>query len=264
MEREQPTGGERPEVNSYGTDDPEEQAHIENARIDASRQRRRDRARLERYVEAGLDPGDAEAVIEYEHRAPDQRRQADAPEPVTDGGEAERRSSPRIYVASLTDYNNGDLHGTWLDANQSPEQLREQIEAMLAGSGYPGAEEWAIHDYDGLYGFSPHEYEDLSVVSRVAGGIAEHGEAFAAYLSWAGSSEEALADFESHYMGRWDSREAWARDTAADFEWEQQIQRLLDPMLARYVSIDYAALIRDMDSEWHFVDRPSGVYVFAP
>lgn len=47
MEREpqQPEGGDQPTgVNSYGTDDPEEQARIEQARTEAALQRRRDRA----------------------------------------------------------------------------------------------------------------------------------------------------------------------------------------------------------------------------
>lgn len=64
------TGGDhhpiRPGANSYGTDDPETQAHIENARIDAARERQRDRARFERHVEAGIRPDDAEAAIEFE------------------------------------------------------------------------------------------------------------------------------------------------------------------------------------------------------
>jgi hypothetical protein len=38
----QPNGGEHdPGVNSYCTDDPEVQAHIENARFDAARERKR-------------------------------------------------------------------------------------------------------------------------------------------------------------------------------------------------------------------------------
>src|SRR5918998_2000488 len=49
------------------------EAVIEAARAAASRERRADRETLERYVEAGLDPGDAEALIEYERLSPEQR-----------------------------------------------------------------------------------------------------------------------------------------------------------------------------------------------
>lgn len=62
---------------------------------------------------------------------------------------------PAIYVASLTDYNNGILHGRWIDALLSPAEIHRQIHEMLAGSptttrtGEP-AEEWAIHDHEGF------------------------------------------------------------------------------------------------------------------
>ncbi|MBX7268793.1 antirestriction protein ArdA [Micromonospora sp. Llam7] len=81
MEREphQPERDEqRQGVNSYGTDNPEKQAEIERARADASRQRRQDRTRLERYVEAGLDPDDAEALIEFEHFVREPQAEANA------------------------------------------------------------------------------------------------------------------------------------------------------------------------------------------
>ena len=43
---------------------------------------------------------------------------------------------PRIYVASLTDYNAGNLHGRWidLDATTTEDDLLEQTRAMLAES----------------------------------------------------------------------------------------------------------------------------------
>ena len=56
--------------------------------------------------------------------------------------------TPRIYVASLADYNSGRLRGRWIDADQPAEAIREQIVEMLAESNEPIAEEWAIHDYE--------------------------------------------------------------------------------------------------------------------
>jgi len=54
-------------------------------------------------------------------------------------------ATPRIYVASLADYNAGRLHGRWIDADRPAEAIREQIAQMLAESKAPVAEEWAIH-----------------------------------------------------------------------------------------------------------------------
>jgi hypothetical protein len=51
---------------------------------------------------------------------------------------------PRIYVACLAAYNNGCLHGRWIDAT-TPDEIWAQVRAMLADSPEPDAEEWAIH-----------------------------------------------------------------------------------------------------------------------
>ncbi|MCG8914897.1 antirestriction protein ArdA [Actinokineospora sp. PR83] len=90
MEQQHPyQGGENPYfgVNSYGTDDPVRQAEIEQARMAASRERREARARLERYVAVGVDPDDAETLIEFQDMASDREPEQSAEsvsEPVTD------------------------------------------------------------------------------------------------------------------------------------------------------------------------------------
>src|SRR5581483_3902347 len=76
--------------------------------------------------------------------------QADAPAP--DPAERQPEIIPRIYVASLADYNAGRLHGVWIDAAQEPDDLQLHINAMLARSTEPIAEEWAIHDFEGFNG----------------------------------------------------------------------------------------------------------------
>ena len=51
---------------------------------------------------------------------------------------------PRIYVACLAAYNNGRLHGRWIDATD-PHEVWQHVRGMLAASPEPDAEEWAIH-----------------------------------------------------------------------------------------------------------------------
>ena len=63
-----------------------------------------------------------------------------------EGPERLRQAPPRIYVASLADYNEGRLHGAWLDVRGELRELDEGVRAMLAASKVPGAEEWAIHE----------------------------------------------------------------------------------------------------------------------
>ena len=52
---------------------------------------------------------------------------------------------PRIYVACLAAYNNGQLHGRWIDADQDVEAIQSEIANMLSSSPIPNAEEHAIH-----------------------------------------------------------------------------------------------------------------------
>ncbi len=108
---------------------------------------------------------------------------------------------PEIWVGSLSDYNSGRLHGVWLDATLDPEDLQAAIRFLLRNGYDPTAEEWGILDYDDFCGLNLGEYESLEVVSRIANGIAEHGEAFAKWVEYVGEhSEEALSRFEDHYL----------------------------------------------------------------
>jgi len=59
----------------------------------------------------------------------------------------------RIYVACLAAYNNGKLHGAWIDATQDIDDIQCQINQMLADSPEPDAEEYAIHDYEEFGGY---------------------------------------------------------------------------------------------------------------
>ena len=47
---------------------------------------------------------------------------------------------PKIYVADLAAYNAGRLRGIWIDATQEPDEIHAEVQAMLAGSPEPVAE----------------------------------------------------------------------------------------------------------------------------
>ena len=119
--------------------------------------------------------------------------------------EEDRRPKPRIYVASLADYNEGRLHGAWIDAAQTSSEIMDAVRAMLRDSPSLGAEEWAIHDYEGFGPLSIHEYEDFETVARVAAGIVEHGEGFGAYAEFIDCDADLLDGYEDAYMGEYES-----------------------------------------------------------
>jgi antirestriction protein len=119
--------------------------------------------------------------------------------------------TPRIYVASLTDYNHGYLHGKWIDANQDLDSIHEEITEMLAASPMAAkygdvAEEYAIHDYDNFGGLPLGEYESLERVCAFAELIRSHPVAVVThYLTeYAHSSAGEIASLiEDRYIGEY-------------------------------------------------------------
>jgi antirestriction protein len=169
-------------------------------------------------------------------------------------------TAPRIYVACLAAYNNGILHGKWIDADQTADELREAIQAMLAASPESGAEEWAIHEYEGFGSLRLGEYESLERVATIAAGIAEHGDAFSAWLSYDESQDATdMQSFEDAYRGEWDSLRAYAEDYAESTGLYDDAEKSGSP----YVVVDIEMLTRDLDIELYTVTSAHHtVYVF--
>lgn len=71
---------------------------------------------------------------------------------------------PAIYVACLASYYRGILYGRWISLEWCTdlEELKNAVQEILKGSPTPGAEEWAVHDSQGLPSFLEGEYPDLS------------------------------------------------------------------------------------------------------
>ncbi len=166
---------------------------------------------------------------------------------------------PRIYVASLSDYNAGVLHGAWIDADQTPAEIQDEIDAMLNASKDPGADEWAIHDHEGFGPLNFSEYEVLRKVSEWAHAIAEHGEAFAAYADYVGTDYATVEGFGDEYAGTWDSEEDFAQDLA------EQLGAMPDDLQWPLNCIDWERAARDLfiDSYWSTGAPGGAVYVFS-
>ena len=67
---------------------------------------------------------------------------------------------PSVYVACLGCYNEGRLHGKWMDADEL-EQRWESPRHWDSSTGLsqckkPHHDEWAIHDYDGVPNLGEH------------------------------------------------------------------------------------------------------------
>ncbi len=183
-----------------------------------------------------------------------------------DKPELDRRARPpvpRIYVASLADYNAGRLHGSWVDAAQDAEDINTEISRMLGESPTPNAEEWAIHDYEGFAPVAIGEYDSVETVAAVAAGLTEHGPAFAAWADHIGLADrDELRRFEDHYLGHWPSAADYAADMLADMGVD--LDALGPEGLAPYVRFDLEGYARDLSIDaLHISDSPDGgVFIF--
>jgi antirestriction protein len=151
----------------------------------------------------------------------------------------------QIYVACLSAYNNGYLHGEWIDATQDEEDILAEIHTMLAASPVVElygevAEEWAIHCYEGFHGIEIDEYESIAKVAQLAQELEEHGEPYAAYLGY--FPDGTVEDFEDKYRGCFKDREDFAYDL---YEQMGTIKELAKVGLQE-LYIDFAAIARDL------------------
>ena len=144
----------------------------------------------------------------------------------------------RIYVACLASYNNGILHGRRIDAQQEAWAIYNDIRAMLDASPVAGAEEWAIHDYEGFGGIHLSENEGIDRVAEIAGFLAEHASLGVALVDHYHDIEQARVALEDRYYGSYSS--------LADYMQEVTECCTEVPEPLRYY-IDWQAMARDAE-----------------
>ena len=152
--------------------------------------------------------------------------------------ESQQGEAPRIYVACLAAYNNGYLHGRWIDAAQDAEDIHMEVSAILRASPIPLTEEWAIHDYEGFEGATLNEYSSIEKVVALAAFIVERGRLSAKVLEHVGGDlDDAEAAFENY---------AGEHKSLADFA-QGLIEETTDIPESLVNYIDYEAIARDME-----------------
>jgi len=162
----------------------------------------------------------------------------------------------RVYVACLACYNEGRLHGVWIDATDDADDIDATRAALQEQCGHTD-NDWAIHDYEGFHGVRLSESESFANVSAIANAIAEHGEAFAAWLD-NGNDADSVERFQDAYRGCFSSLTAYAEQLVDDMGTLADA----DSLVARY--FDYEAFGRDLQlggDVWTH-EGTDGVHVF--
>lgn len=117
------------------------------------------------------------------------------------------KENPEVYVACLSSYNNGILHGTWINAVQLLENIWEQIWQLLDESPMESAEEFALHGCQGFYSLRIGEYESIEAVHEKAMFIVQYGELGAELATYYdGNLEQAKEALKEYYQGQYQSR----------------------------------------------------------
>jgi len=165
---------------------------------------------------------------------------------------------PRIYVACLAAYNNGHLHGAWIDATEGEWAIETDIQTILASSPIAAAEEWAIHDHEGFEGLEVSEYAGVATVVRLARFVSEHcakGVAVAEY--YGGDLDEAEEALSDRYLGCYASTADYLEEVMGETASVHESLRFY---------IDWAAMARDAELNGDLLSIEGGdseVYVFA-
>lgn len=145
----------------------------------------------------------------------------------------------RIYVADLAAYNNGKLHGVWINACDDLEDIQEQVNKMLKDSPENFADEYAIHDYEGFGGYGLGEYEGIETAHKIACFIEEYPDIGGELLRhFGGDLEDATKAAEENYSGCYKSLADYAEELTDETS-------EIPENLAYY--IDYERMGRDME-----------------
>ncbi len=162
----------------------------------------------------------------------------------------------RIYVACLAAYNAGTLHGRWIDLDgKSGDDIRDEVDAMLAASPAPDAEEWAIHDHEGFGPYKLSESESFDDIAELVEAVEEHGDAVLAYMA---NNCGDLSDFADAYLGEFPS----VKDYAYDYIDQTGMLDNVNETISRYFDYDSFAHDMEVGGDIWTAPAPGGVYIF--
>ena len=165
-------------------------------------------------------------------------------------------TTPKIYVACLTSYNNGILHGEWIDVD---ENMSENIQEMLENSTFSDAEEWAIHDYEGFGNIRIGENPNLEKLKEIAELIEQDSDLATMCLEYHDGNIEEAKEMMENYRGCYKSLGDWKE--------EEMIEMGIDSQIPESVKgyIDYDRMAKDDEMNGYVKTIRTGfeeVYVF--
>tara|TARA_R100001230_G_C5581525_1_gene100321 strand:- start:71 stop:643 length:573 start_codon:yes stop_codon:yes gene_type:complete len=176
-----------------------------------------------------------------------------------------------IYVACLSSYNNGILHGKWIKLlTKKPYQdeevwefdknyIQDEIDSMLKSSKMPNAEEWAIHDYDNFIDLG--EYPSIDEIENYMYAIEKHGyDVVKGFKEMYPSDDISSLDdktYHTHYNSFKEYAEQLAIDTVlCEYDSDSTICRYFDyDLFTKDLQYDYSVYETDDNNVVIFEDN---------
>ena len=167
----------------------------------------------------------------------------------------------QIYATSLSDYNNGILHGVWIDVEDTTlEDVQEQINAMLAASPTePGtAEEWEVHDTEDI----PHGlvWEGLSKILEFAEYSRKYEDYQDPFYYWVDDGNiNNMDEFPEYFVGEYTSTKEFVEEYLDSLGYLEDL-----PAIIKY-NIDIDGIWTDFKTGGDFYEIKSAnqtVYIY--
>ncbi len=113
---------------------------------------------------------------------------------------------PSIWVAAAAAH---PVHGAWIDAARPAPLINADIADVVSRNVPDDPATWKIHAFRNFHGLDLGPTPPLPRLSRVARGIAKHGEPFARWVELAPTLRAPLSKFPEHYLGHYACRRAY-------------------------------------------------------
>jgi len=162
----------------------------------------------------------------------------------------------RFYIRDLAAYTNGIEHGTWIgtDEHSDETELQSAIDAVLASSPIPHAEEWELADCEGITlelarKLTVPQWAIYAELTKKHGG---------AYEAWANDSDyQDYAMDEDYFLEQYAGEGKW-EDFVYDFVQDvygHEMAQLPETLRCHF---DYKSFGRDLAYDYNVI----GNYIF--
>ena len=148
-------------------------------------------------------------------------------------------SKPMAMIVCLASYNEGKIHGKWVDMTQDINEIWDQINNIIKTAPNPRSEEWEILDYDSFYVSNKilrsKSIEELQEIAQI---IIDNGIVGSLLLDEQGGEITTTKRMLENYIGCYESWE--------DYAWEYVNNYLDIPKEPEYY-INYEKWGRDLE-----------------